>query len=129
MRPTLLLRLEALAWLLATLWAYRWVGGGWGVLALVFLIPDLGMLGYLAGPRWGAWGYNAFHFEGIPLALAAAFWALGRQDLLWIALAWMVHIAADRTMGYGFKFEDKAFRETHLQLGRNAVASDHKETL
>ena len=37
---------------------------------------------------------------------------------LWLrleALAWWVHIVADRAMGYGFKFEDRPFKETHLQ--------------
>ena len=113
--PARWLRVEALAWLLVALYGYRFVGGGWGLLALVFLIPDLGMLAYLAGPRWGAWGYNLGHVELVPLGLAAAFWGLGRPDLLWIALAWLVHINVDRVLGYGFKYPDKAFQQTHLQ--------------
>jgi hypothetical protein len=115
MKPTHWLRLEAIAWLIAALYAYRFVGGGWGLLALVFLIPDLGMLGYMAGPRAGAFGYNVCHFEGVPIALGAGFWWLGRMDLQWVALAWLVHIAVDRVMGYGFKFQDRAFKQTHLQ--------------
>ena len=85
----------------------------WLVLIL-FLAPDLGLLGYLAGPRIGAAVYNAFHTTTIPLALGgAAFvtdWTLGIE----IALIWLAHIGIDRAIGYGLKYED-APKPTHMQ--------------
>lgn len=56
--PKLLLRMEALAVFAAALMAYASLGMGWGRFALLFLVPDLSILGYLAGRRAGAILYN-----------------------------------------------------------------------
>ena len=50
----MLLQAEGAAVFCAALLFYRHLGGGWGLFALLFLLPDLVMLGYLAGTRWGA---------------------------------------------------------------------------
>jgi hypothetical protein len=50
----LLQRLEGLAALLLGGAAYIWLGQSWWVFALLFLAPDLTMLGYLRSPRLGA---------------------------------------------------------------------------
>ena len=52
--PAVLLRLEGLAVLGASIALYA--DGGWSLLAYLLLIlaPDLSMLGYVAGPRAGA---------------------------------------------------------------------------
>jgi hypothetical protein len=52
--PRLPLRLEGLVAFVAAVVAYRLVGGSWILFGALFLVPDLGMLGYLAGPRPGA---------------------------------------------------------------------------
>ena len=71
-RPGTLLRLEGFAGLVACVVYYRHLGGGWGLFALLFLWPDLGALGYIAGPRIGAACYNCLHTLGAP-ALPLAF--------------------------------------------------------
>lgn len=113
--PRLLLRLEGAAVLAAASVAYAQVGGGWGLFALLFLAPDLSMLGYLAGRRAGAAVYNLGHSYLAPGALGAAGLALELPMLMSIALIWVAHIGFDRAVGYGLKYAT-AFKHTHLGL-------------
>jgi hypothetical protein len=113
----LLLRLEGLVVLVVSLLLYARGGAGWGTFAALFLLPDLGLLGYLAGPRAGSVAYNALHTYAIPLALAGAA-LLGAPALLPVALSWSAHIGFDRALGYGLKY-GAGFRHTHLgPIGR-----------
>ena len=59
--PAILLRLEALAVLAGAVVLYLHLGGTWGYFTLLLLLPDLSMLGYLAGPRFGSSIYNGVH--------------------------------------------------------------------
>lgn len=93
--------------------AYRAIGGGWGLFAGLFLVPDLSMLGYLANRRLGAALYNAGHTYLAPAALGAVGWGLGLPVLFGPALFWTAHIGFDRLMGYGLKY-GAAFGATHL---------------
>src|SRR5205823_5880484 len=52
-RPSTLLRIEESALLLATLFAYQHLHASWLLFALLFLAPDLFMLGYLLNVRAG----------------------------------------------------------------------------
>ncbi|HWE30389.1 MAG TPA: DUF4260 family protein, partial [Polyangia bacterium] len=74
-----LVRLEALALFAAALVLYARSGGGWGRFALLFFVPDVSFLGYLAGARLGSVAYNAAHSLVGPLALALA--GLGAPSL------------------------------------------------
>lgn len=106
------LRFEALGVLLAVLGAYAATGGSWLLFAGLLLAPDLGMLGYVAGPRVGAVTYNGVHLYLWP-ALLLALWAGGLAWALAPGLIWAAHIAMDRALGYGLK-EPDAFKHTHL---------------
>ncbi|WP_293904142.1 DUF4260 domain-containing protein [Phenylobacterium sp.] len=110
---TVLLRLEAGIALVASIMAYRAVGGSWWLFAGLFLVPDLSMLGYLVNRRIGAAAYNFGHTYLSPAALAAAgFAAHAPTTYLW-ALIWAAHISFDRLVGYGLKYP-QAFGATHL---------------
>jgi uncharacterized protein DUF4260 len=118
--PRVLLRAEGAALLAAAAILYAKTGAPWWLFAILFLVPDLGFLGYLAGPRVGATAYNAMHTTTAPLFLAAA-GLLSRIDvLLPLALIWLAHIGFDRLLGYGLKYA-AGFGFTHL--GRLAGAS------
>jgi hypothetical protein len=114
---TTLIRLENLAFAIATLIMFQTVGGNWGLFALLVLTPDLSMLGYLAGSRIGAISYNIFHsWIGPVLLCATAIW-VGHWLTLSIGLVWGFHIGIDRALGYGLKHYT-GFKDTHLgQLG------------
>ena len=62
--------LEGAAVLGFSLFAYHWNHGSWLLFALLFLLPDVSMVGYLANARAGAAIYNAIHTCVGPLLLA-----------------------------------------------------------
>ncbi|MEU8423498.1 DUF4260 domain-containing protein [Micromonospora sp. NPDC048835] len=104
------------------------VGYPWWSLLALFLVFDLSMLGYLRGPRLGAFCYNLAHSYALPATLGAvAVAAAGFGDpISWLgilALAWVFHIAVDRGLGYGLKTAE-GFEHTHLGLIGKARASD-----
>jgi hypothetical protein len=112
--PARLLRLEGLAVLVGALVLYFDAGYGWLLLVLLVLAPDLSMIGYLGGPAAGALTYDLAHTYVLPVALALV-GVLGDSDTaIQIALIWLVHIGADRLLGYGLKYPS-GFKDTHLQ--------------
>ena len=112
--PGTLLRLEGLAVLVAALVLYFHADFGWLLLLVLCLAPDLSMLGYLLGPRAGALAYDAVHTEVFPIALGTAAVVADADTAMQLALIWLVHIGADRLLGYGLKYPT-AFKDTHLQ--------------
>lgn len=83
-------------------------------LVLLFLVPDLSIAAYFAGPRVGAVVYDAVHTEVFPLALGAAGVVAGSSVCAQVALIWLAHIGLDRMLGYGLKYPTE-FGDTHLQ--------------
>ncbi|WP_442756040.1 DUF4260 domain-containing protein [Methylocystis sp. JAN1] len=117
--PKLLLRVEGAALMAAALFYYAIAGGDWGRFALLFLVPDLSLLAYLAGPAPGAVVYNAAHTTIGPLAYGALGAALGQPVLLQLAAIHLAHIGFDRALGFGLKY-GAAFSSTHLgRVGRS----------
>jgi hypothetical protein len=115
----LILRLEWLALLAASMIAFGALGFSWLWFAVLILVPDLSMLGYLAGPRVGAFTYNLVHTMIAPAVPALAAWGLSMPWLTGVALILLAHIAADRALGYGLKCAT-GFRDTHLgRIGRD----------
>jgi Domain of unknown function (DUF4260) len=55
---------------IVSLLSYHWSHGSWLQFALLFLLPDLSMLGYAANNSVGAITYNAVHTYVGPLVLA-----------------------------------------------------------
>jgi len=109
--PNLIRRAEGAGVLVAACWAYGAVGGSWWLFAVLFLAPDLSMLGYLRGARMGAVGYNLGHSYLGPLLLLAVGQGAGLATGL--GLIWAGHIGFDRMLGYGLKYP-WAFKATHL---------------
>ncbi len=63
---TVLLRIEGATLLALSALLYGLNGGTWLLFVLLFLLPDVSMLGYLAGSRVGAVSYNLFHTYAAP---------------------------------------------------------------
>ena len=99
--------------LVAACVAYWKLGGSWGYFALLFLAPDLSMLGYIAGKQVGAWCYNAVHTYLAPAVAAVLFYAADRSEWLYLPVIWVAHIGFDRLLGYGLKYPGD-FKDTHL---------------
>jgi len=115
-----LLRAEGGAEFVILLILYQRAGGSWWLFAAAFLAPDLGLLGYLAGPRVGSACYNALHLFAVPALLGAASLLAGWPLGVSLALIWGAHIAFDRMLGYGLKY-NSGFGDTHLgRIGRSS---------
>ena len=112
------LRLEGVAAFIAGLALYGWLGGPWLALLPFLLVPDLSAVGYLRGPRLGAFTYNVVHNWALGLAVLGI--GLG-TDIVPIAIAGAIlitHVGMDRAVGYGLKLPN-SFQDTHLgRIGR-----------
>ena len=110
-----LLRLEALAVGLTAIVAYAASGGSWTLFAVLFLAPDVAMVGYAFGHRAGAIVYNTAHSYLGPAALGVAGWLAGWELSVPLAMIWIAHIGLDRAIGYGLKHKS-GFKNTHLSI-------------
>lgn len=119
-----LLKLEELAQLLICLLVVNLNDMPWWVYPLLALGPDIGMLGYLLGPRVGAFTYNLLHHKGMALVVAGSGMLsvelslkfgtpLMGHPLLMASVILYGHSSLDRMLGYGLKFGD-SFQHTHL---------------
>ncbi len=117
--PVLHRRLEAVAIIALAILGYGLIGGSWPLFAALFFVPDLSIAAYAAGPRIGGLTYNAAHFFGGPVIVGA--WVLlGDAPPLAapIALIWTAHIAFDRALGWGLKFEESFM---HTDMGTKTL--------
>ncbi|MCB9358022.1 MAG: DUF4260 domain-containing protein [Calditrichaeota bacterium] len=111
--PRILLHLEGLAVCLVSCWVYSFAGGSWLFFALLFLAPDLSMIGYAAGKRVGAFLYNLAHTYVVALGMVAIGMLLKSDLLTSLGLIFCAHIGFDRLLGFGLKYPT-TFRVTHL---------------
>jgi hypothetical protein len=120
-RVVIVLRLEGLALAIACIALYSNFGQSWWLFAALILVPDLSMLGYLAGPRVGAGVYNLAHNWVVAVAWFFAAWYLDTGNLsLSLPLILGAHIGIDRALGYGLKLPT-GFHDTHLgRIGKAA---------
>jgi hypothetical protein len=122
--PRVLLRIEGILVTFACIVAFHLIHADWLMFAILFLVPDLSIVLYLAGPRVGSAGYNIAHSYVAPIGLV-----IGSQLLGWrlgeaLFLVWAAHIGFDRALGYGLKYAS-AFSDTHLgQIGRAAAVAN-----
>jgi hypothetical protein len=108
-----LLKTEELAEALLALAVFARLPYAWWVLPAAFLLPDLSMVGYLAGPRVGAACYNFAHHKAVAVSLGMAGWWLDQPALELAGTVLFFHSAVDRLLGYGLKYAT-GFRYTHL---------------
>jgi hypothetical protein len=113
-RPSILLRIEEASLLLLAIFLYQHLRCSWLLFAVLFLAPDLSMLGFLLNPRAGVATYNLVHTLWLPIAIFFAGDLLHWQAAPAIALIWIAHIAMDRLLGFGLKYRT-FFKDTHLQ--------------
>jgi len=108
-----LLKTEELAQMLLAVVVFAHLPFAWWVLPATFLLPDLSMLGYLAGPRVGAASYNLLHHKAVAVAVGVAGWLLGQPTLVLAGTVLLFHSSFDRMLGYGLKHAT-GFQDTHL---------------
>jgi hypothetical protein len=111
--PKLLLRVEGLVLFGAGLAAFLYLKQSVWIFAGLFLVPDLSMAAYFAGPKPGSIIYNIFHTTIGPLLLAIYGVLFGELFAQIVSCIWLAHIGLDRALGYGLKYASD-FRDTHL---------------
>ena len=105
-RPRTWLRAEGLAVAAAALLVHASTGASWWLIPALFLVPDLSVLGYLAGDRVGAWTYDLTHTAPLPVALSAAGLGWDSTALTIAGAVGLAHVGVDRLMGYGVEYDD-----------------------
>ncbi|WP_369125222.1 DUF4260 domain-containing protein [Alicyclobacillus fastidiosus] len=107
------LRLESLVVVFVSMWFYHDHHFPWSTFFELVLLPDLDMLGYCFGSRVGARCYNHFHTYVFPLLCIGI--GLMLENSIWAMLGpiWTAHIAIDRSLGFGLKYQDNS-KKTHL---------------
>jgi hypothetical protein len=111
--PRLLPRIEGLACAALALIGYADSGYSWRLFAALILLPDVTMLGYLINPSIGAAIYNLVHTLTLPILLLFGAALFANMLLLALGTIRVVHIAANRALGYGLKYAT-GFGDTHL---------------
>jgi len=114
-KPRILLHLEGALVLTLSILLFHQLHASWLLFAILFLAPDIFMLGYLANARVGAALYNFAHtYLTLAILFAIAYFA-AKPQLEPIALIWSAHIGVDRLLGFGLKYPT-LFKDTHFQL-------------
>jgi hypothetical protein len=116
-----LIKIEELLLALLAFYLFLTLGYAWWLFLILFLVPDVSMIGYLLNPRVGAWTYNIVHHKGMAIALFILGDYLQLSGLQAAGLILLGHSSLDRVMDYGLKYAD-AFQHTHLGKISRAVA-------
>ncbi|RXK61521.1 DUF4260 family protein [Lacibacter luteus] len=120
-----ILKLEELAMLLVSIALLYISTVEWWWYLLMFIGPDISMLGYLAGNKTGAILYNIFHHKAIAILVIAVSLVLKLQfpffdsdPFIQAGIVLFGHSSMDRVFGYGLKYEN-GFKFTHLgEIGK-----------
>lgn len=110
-----ILRFEGLTILLLSAMAFAHYETGWKLFAILFLAPDLSLIGYVFGKKTGAILYNVAHSLIGPILCIGLSIVADNSLAIAIGLTWSAHIGFDRSLGYGLKYQS-GFRHTHLGL-------------
>jgi len=111
--PNILLRIEGLIVFLLSVYFYFNGGGDIILFFVAWVLPDLGMIGYVKNSKLGSLTYNLTHTYIIPLILALFFILIDNSFGLQMMYVWFSHLGLDRLAGYGLKYPDK-FKNTHM---------------
>ncbi|MBJ7539762.1 DUF4260 domain-containing protein [Marinomonas transparens] len=109
------LRIEGVAILTLSSIAFAHCEASWTLFAILFLVPDFSLIGYLLGSKTGAIAYNITHSLIGPLICIGAGLLSENSLTIAIGLIWSAHIGFDRGLGYGLKYQS-GFRYTHLGM-------------
>jgi hypothetical protein len=85
----------------------------WWLYIILFLLPDIGMAGYLVNTKVGAITYNFLHHKAIASTLILSGIIISNDYILFAGLLLFAHSSFDRILGYGLKYSDD-FKHTNI---------------
>ncbi|MFZ6014148.1 MAG: DUF4260 domain-containing protein [Bacteroidota bacterium] len=113
-----LIKVEEAAMFAACVLLFPQLELSWWWFAGCILLPDVGMIGYVANNRIGAFSYNLFHHRAVAIAVGLFGLTTDNTWVQFIGLILFAHAAMDRMLGYGLKYES-GFKFTHLgEIGK-----------
>lgn len=107
-------KLEGIVVFLFCLYFYNQLESSWLMFVLLWIVPDVSMVGYLKNSKLGAMTYNLAHNFIASLLLVALGIFLENSIIISLGIIWTSHVALDRFLGFGLKYEN-SFKETHVQ--------------
>ena len=114
-----LITLEEAAFFFIALLAFHLQSSyAWWMFPAFLLLPDLSMIGYVAGPKTGAYVYNIVHHRAVAFVIYCIGWMIHSEAILFTGIILFAHSSMDRVFGYGLKYLT-GFKDTHLgTIGR-----------
>jgi hypothetical protein len=85
----------------------------WWLYVILFLSPDIGMVGYIVNTKIGALTYNLLHHKAIACILLFLGIIQSNDYLLLAGFLLLAHSSLDRILGYGLKYPDN-FKHTNV---------------
>ena len=107
--------LEEIAMFGLALFAFASMRFSWWVFPALLLLPDISMIGYVSGNRFGAILYNIFHHKALAICIYLGGLYLQADWIQLTGIILFAHSSMDRIFGYGLKYTD-GFAHTHLGL-------------
>ena len=89
------------------------MGFNWWMYIILFLSPDIGMIGYAVSPKIGAITYNFVHHKAVAASVLIIGVLLRDDYCIFAGLMLFAHSAFDRVLGYGLKYSD-SFKHTNV---------------
>lgn len=107
------LKLEELLMFVLGVLAFNQLNFAWWLFLVLFLVPDISMLGYSINPKFGAITYNLFHHKGVAILLYVLGVLFKIEVIELFGVILFSHASFDRILGYGLKYST-SFHDTHL---------------
>ena len=108
-----LIRLEEIALFGLSIYLFALLDYAWWWFPLLLLVPDIGMIGYAADKKAGAYVYNFVHHRGIAIVIYLIGAFAAQQVLQLVGIILFAHSTIDRVFDFGLKYADD-FKHTHL---------------
>lgn len=108
-----ILKLEEVAMFILSIVLFTQLHFAWWWFLVLFLAPDISMLGYLVNTKIGAYSYNFFHHKGVGILIGLVGLYLNSEIYMLAGIIIFGHSSFDRMLGYGLKYTDN-FKHTHL---------------
>ena len=113
-QPRIFVHLNGLGFLVGAVVAYGAVSGDWLAFILLLLVPDVAMIGYKVNRTIGSWMYNIMHSYILAVGIIILGYTLGINVVVSLGLILLAHIGMDQMMGFGYKYADAEFSDTHI---------------
>jgi uncharacterized protein DUF4260 len=117
-----IIRLEEAAMFLFGILLFNQLSFVWWLFPALILLPDVSMIGYASGNKFGAILYNIVHHKAIALIVYVIGFYLFNEVIMLTGIILFAHSSMDRFFGYGLKYFT-GFSFTHLgKIGKEVKA-------